>query len=108
MTMTRKFTTFILFAFFFLFVLISTGSGQFSRIGGGLNFSTGIENDEHQTGNPGINARCVIELGEKLWLVPGASFFMPGKRQHTTWGRACTATALRRRWLYWRVHKPLA
>jgi hypothetical protein len=55
-----------------------------TRIGGGLSFSTGIENEDHKTGNPGIHARGVIEFGEKIWLVPGLTFYLPGKRQGST------------------------
>ena len=74
-----------------LIILISvSSSAQFTRFGGGLSFSTGIENEDHKTGNPGINARGVLELGEKLWLVPGLTFYMPGKRQHNTYGQATT------------------
>ncbi len=63
---------------------------QFTRFGGGLSFSTGIENYDHKTGNPGITARGVIELGDKFWFVPELSFYLPGKRQHNTYGMATT------------------
>ena len=77
-------------AFIILFALSAGSSAQFTRIGGGLSFSTGIENVDHKTGNPGIVVRGVFELGEKLWVVPGLTFYMPGKRQHNTYGMATT------------------
>jgi hypothetical protein len=57
---------------------------DFTRVGGGLAFNTGIENADHKTGNPGINVRGVLELGEKFWLIPGATVYLPGKRQGST------------------------
>ena len=57
---------------------------DFTRVGGGLTFSSGIENADHKTGNPALTARGVLELGEKLWLTPGLSLYLPGKRQGST------------------------
>ena len=57
---------------------------EFTRLGGGLTFSTGIEDENHKTGNPALTARGVLELGEKFWLVPGLSLYLPGKRQGST------------------------
>ncbi|MFC2112339.1 outer membrane beta-barrel protein [Bacteroidota bacterium] len=88
--MTRKITKITFAAFFLLFILNLKASAQFTRVGGGLSFSTGIENDDHKTGNPGINARGVMEIGEKFWLVPELGFYMPGKRQHSTFGMGIT------------------
>ena len=68
----------------------SVSHAQLSRVGGGLTFSTGIENTDHKTGNPGLNARGVLEPGDKLWLVPELTFYMPGKRQHGTFGLGTT------------------
>ncbi len=73
-----------LITFFLLFVLNFYASGQFTRVGGGLSFTTSIENLDHKTGNPGINARGVVELGDKFWLIPELSFYLPGKRQYST------------------------
>ncbi len=77
-------------AFLFLLAFSLPCSAQFTRIGGGLSFSTGIEDDDHKTGNPALTARGVVELGDKFWLVPELSFYMPGKRQHNTFGMATT------------------
>jgi hypothetical protein len=63
---------------------------QLTRVGGGLSFSSGIEDFNHKTGNPGLTGRGVIEIGEKFWVVPELSFFLPGKRQHNTFGMATT------------------
>jgi len=57
---------------------------DFTRIGGGLTFSSGLENADHKTGNPALNVRGVLELGEKLWLTPGLTLYLPGKRQGST------------------------
>jgi hypothetical protein len=73
-----------------LFLFNESSPAQFTRIGGGLSFSTGIENDDHKTGNPGLNARGVLELSEKFWVVPQLTFYMPGKRQHSTFGMSTT------------------
>jgi hypothetical protein len=73
-----------------LFSLSAASRAQFTRIGGGLSFSTGIENIDHKTGNPGICARGVLELNEKFWLVPAVTFYMPGKRQSNTYGLQTT------------------
>jgi hypothetical protein len=82
--MIRKKATKI-FGISLLMIALSAGAGaQFTRIGGGLTFCTGIENLEHKTGNPGITARGVLEIGEKLWFEPGLTFYMPGKRQYST------------------------
>ena len=91
--MIRKITKIILVAIVLQFTLMSYASAQFSRLGGGLAFSTGIENEDHKTGNPGINARGVFELGEKFWIIPGLTFYMPGKRQHNTFGMGKTMFA---------------
>ncbi|MFC2081383.1 hypothetical protein ACFLR8_04155 [Bacteroidota bacterium] len=88
--MIHNTTKSILLTFIVFFSLSHSANAQFSRFGGGLSFSTGIENEDHKTGNPGISARAVIELGDKFWLIPGFSFYMPGKRQHNTYGLATT------------------
>lgn len=69
------------------FLLLAVSSAfcvEFTRLGGGLTFSTGIEDENHKTGNPALTARGVLELGEKFWLVPGLSLYLPGKRQGST------------------------
>ncbi|HEC44609.1 MAG TPA: hypothetical protein ENI20_17475 [Bacteroides sp.] len=88
--MTRKITQTTLIAFLLFFAMNSGTSAQFSRFGGGLSFNSGIENADHKTGNPGLTARGVFELGDKFWLLPELSFYMPGKRQHNTYGMATT------------------
>jgi hypothetical protein len=90
--MICKITKAIVAAFILLISMPEESHAQFTRIGGGLSFSTGIENEDFKTGNPGISARGVLEFGEKFWLIPTLSFYMPGKRQlpnsgglQTTW-----------------------
>jgi len=92
--MMRKITQIILISIVLQLTILFQASAQFSRVGGGLAFSTGIENADHKTGNPGINARGVFELGEKFWIIPGLTFYMPGKRQHNTFGMGTTMFAI--------------
>ena len=82
--MIRKTTKFGLLTLLFLFTISSAYSVDFTRVGGGLSFSSGIEDANHKTGNPALTARGVLELGEKFWLVPGLTFYLPGKRQGST------------------------
>jgi len=66
-------------------ILFSTNAtAQFTRIGGGLTFSPGIDNINFETGNPGLNARGVFEINEKLWVVPSLTFYMPKSRTYTS------------------------
>lgn len=88
--MTRKTLKITLLAVLVLPAISSRSDAQLTRFGGGLSFSTGIENINHKTGNPGINVRAVYELGEKWWIVPGLTFYMPGKRQSNTYGLSTT------------------
>ena len=88
--MIGKITKTTLASLIALFYISAGASAQFTRIGGGLSFSTGIENEDHKTGNPGIGARGVVELGEKFWIMPALTFYMPGKRQTTNYGMATT------------------
>ena len=55
-------------------------NAQFTRIGGGLTFSPGVDNRTYETGNPGFNVRGVYELDDKLWAVPSLTFYVPKKR----------------------------
>ena len=82
--MIRKTTIRSLNVFIILIAVTVSAGAQFTRIGGGLTFNTGIENIEHKTGNPGITARGVLEIGEKFWLEPSLTFYLPGKRQYST------------------------
>lgn len=88
--MNRKITKIALATFIVLLSLSNGSSAQFTRLGGGLSFSTGIENNDHKTGNPGFNLRGVAELNEKFWVTPGLTFYLPGKRQTTDFGMAST------------------
>ncbi len=82
--MIRKTTKIGLLSLLFLFTISSAYSVDLTRVGGGLSFSSGIEDANHKTGNPALTARGVLELGEKFWLVPGLTFYLPGKRQGST------------------------
>ncbi len=70
-----------------LILLFSTVSlhAQFNRYGGGLSFSTGIDQfdpDRIETGNPGITLRGVYDIDKKLFLLPSLSFYMPKQVGH--------------------------
>ena len=73
-------------------IMISTATrAQFTRIGGGLTFSPGIDNITYKTGNPGFNARGVLDLADRFWAVPSLTFYVPKSRttsegdKQTTW-----------------------
>ena len=68
------------------FLFSTTLNAQFTRIGGGLTFSPGIDNLTYETGNPGLNARGVFEINEKLWVIPSLTFYMPKSRTEQSTG----------------------
>ena len=58
-------------------VLPQTLDAQFNRFGGGLSFSSGIEDPIIETGNPGFVFRGVYEFNTSLFLIPSLAFFLP-------------------------------
>ena len=70
---------------FMLLFMFSTTTlhAQFNRYGGGLSFSTGIEEfpppDRIETGNPAVTLRGVYDIDKKLFLIPSLSVYMPKK-----------------------------
>ncbi len=82
--MMRNTIRLTLLAFVLLLSYSSAYCVDFTRVGGGLTFSSGIENADHKTGNPALSGRGVLELGKKLWLTPSLSLYLPGKRQGST------------------------
>jgi hypothetical protein len=92
--MNRKITKIALATIIALISL--SANAQFTRLGGGLSFCTGIEKqpppdgDGHKTGNPGFNLRGVLELSERFWLEPGLTFYLPGKQKTPSNGMAKT------------------
>lgn len=55
-------------------------SAQFTRYGGGLSFSTGIEETTPyriETGDPGVTFRGVYELNDDFYIIPGISLYIP-------------------------------
>lgn len=67
-----------------LILCLFTGlSGQLHRAGGGLSFSTGVDYNTIETGNPGIFGKAYFKLGKKLFLVPSASVYNRYKRSNT-------------------------
>jgi hypothetical protein len=53
-------------------------NAQFSRFAGGLGFSSGINYNLNETGNPAIWGRAYYKVGKKAYLVPAFSFFKTG------------------------------
>jgi hypothetical protein len=84
--MTKKFPISYLALVLAGFLFCSTSHAQFTRIGGGLCFSPGIDNITYETGNPGLNARGVFEINEKLWVIPSLTFYMPKSRTEQSTG----------------------
>ena len=68
------------------FLLSASASAQFTRIGGGLTFSPGIDNVTYETGNPGLNVRGVFEIGDELWAIPSLTFYVPKSRTDQSTG----------------------
>lgn len=80
--MIRKNRRIYLAALIACLLLSATAYSQFTRVGGGLCFSPGIDSPTYETGNPGFNARGVFEINEKLWLVPSLTFYVPKSRTY--------------------------
>jgi hypothetical protein len=80
--MNSKATRHFLLAFFLIIVTSTSTGAQFTRIGGGLTFSPGIDNFTYKTGTPGFNARGVFDLADRFWAVPSLTFYVP--KNHTT------------------------
>ena len=78
--MTKKTTRHCFLAFVFLFVISTSTKAQFTRVGGGLTFSQGVDNITYKTGNPGFNARGVFDLADRFWAVPSLTFYVPKSR----------------------------
>ncbi len=89
--MTKRTTRHFFLAFVFLIMISTVAEAQFTRIGGGLTFSQGIDNTTYKTGNPGFNARGVFDLADRFWAVPSLTFYVPKSRtgtagdKQTTW-----------------------
>lgn len=59
-------------------------NGQFSRTGGGLTFSSGVDFNTIETGNPGIFGKAYIKIFEKGHFLPSLSIYNPYVRKTTT------------------------
>ena len=84
--MIRKTHVFYHAAILACILLPATTYAQFTRVGGGLSFSPGIDNLTYETGNPGFNARGVFEIADKLWAVPSLTFHIPKSRTDQSTG----------------------
>lgn len=61
----------------FLFLTTYEISSQFNRFGGGLDFNTGIDEQNIKTGNPGFTFRGVYEFKEKFCIIPSLTIYVP-------------------------------
>jgi hypothetical protein len=64
--MNSRTTRHFILVFFLFIVTAASTEAQFTRIGGGLTFSPGIDNFTYKTGNPGFNARGVFDLADRF------------------------------------------
>jgi hypothetical protein len=55
-------------------------SAQFERAGLGLSFSSGVEYNFHETGNPGVWANTYFKIANRFHLVPSLTVFNPYKK----------------------------
>lgn len=65
-----------------LFIYVSTANAQFTKIGGGLGFTTGypfheMEWDYNKSGNFNIFAKGIYELNLPVHLSPSVTYFIP-------------------------------
>jgi hypothetical protein len=63
-----------LFIVITLFIL-NPASAQFEAIGGGLSFSTGVDFNTIETGNPGILIKGYFKFAKKLYFIPSVSAY---------------------------------
>ncbi len=66
-----------------LLVTLSYSEAQFTKIGGGLSYGTGVYfrgedyDISHKTGNPAINLKGIYEISLPLHISPSINIFMP-------------------------------
>jgi hypothetical protein len=78
--MGKNTARYLFFGAILLILIPGISASQFTRIGGGLTFSPGVDNNTYKTGNPGFNARAVIDLADRFWAVPSLTFYVPKSR----------------------------
>ena len=88
--MIRKTTQIYLTTLLALSFLSIPAMSQFTRIGGGLTFSPGVDNQTFETGNPGFNVRGIYEIGDKFWAKPSLTVYLPKSRTGTTGDKRTT------------------
>jgi hypothetical protein len=67
-----------------LLILFSPLYSQLERAGGGLAFSTGVDYNTIETGNPGLYGKAYIKLVKNFHLVPSVAAFNRYKRSTVT------------------------
>ena len=72
----------LIFTSLFLLLGISASFGQFTKIGGGLSYSTGFyfhgeEFSDHKSGNPIINLTGIYEISLPLHISPSFNIYIP-------------------------------
>lgn len=66
--------------FIILMFLPVIGFSQFSRFGGGLSFSSGVDFNGGRTGNPGITIKGYYKGNDRLSIVPALTVFSPNNK----------------------------
>jgi hypothetical protein len=60
----------------------SINAQKFNRFGGGLVFDSPVNSPDLDIGNPGFNARGVLELSEDFFIIPELTFQVPKKKTY--------------------------
>jgi len=55
--------------------LCSGVNAQVTGVSGGLSFSSGIEYNTGNTGNPGLFVKTLLKLDKRLYIVPSVTIF---------------------------------
>jgi hypothetical protein len=64
----------IIFFLVFLFLSVQL-EAQLAKLGGGLTFSTGVDFNTIETGNPGVFGKAYFEIFENGYLLPSAAVY---------------------------------
>lgn len=63
-----------------LFIFPSKAFSQPERFGGGLSFSSGVDYNFGETGNPGFHGKAYFKLFERTHLIPSIAGYIPRER----------------------------
>jgi len=73
---------FKLFIIIVILIISSKISAQSLSYSGGIAFSTGLDLNGLDTGNPAIFARCLFKLSKQMKLVPSITAYSPRKKYY--------------------------